>query len=239
MNLNQNVVIDDKKHIRSFVLRGGRLTKLQKNAIEKYSDTYCIPFNSACPLQTESTFNNSNPLIIEIGFGMGVTTASIASSFPKNNYLGIEVFLSGVGKLLHEIHSKKLDNVRIIRFNAVEVLQEMVPDNSITGFHIFFPDPWHKKKHNKRRLVQKDFIEIMQKKLIPGGYIYAVTDWTPYAEWMLEEFNKVNSLVNSAKNGYCDPVAWRPLTKFEQKGLAKNHSIHEIWVKKETNKSGS
>ena len=233
MNLHQNVVIDDKKSIRSFVMRGGRLTDLQKNAIEKYSETYCIPFDPEYQLNAESVFNNNNPLIIEIGFGMGVSTASIASSFPKNNYLGIEVFLSGIGKLLHEIHSKKLDNVMIIRFNAVEVLQEMIPDNSIAGFHIFFPDPWHKKKHNKRRLVQKHFIEIMLKKLIPGGYIYAVTDWTPYAEWMLEEFDKVEGLVNNTENGYCDPVSWRPLTKFEQKGLAKNHSIHEIWVEKE------
>jgi tRNA (guanine-N7-)-methyltransferase len=238
MNLNQNVVIDDKKSIRSFVMRGGRLTDLQKNAIEKYSETYCIPFDPGCQLKAESVFNNNNPLIVEIGFGMGVSTASIASSFPKNNYLGIEVFLSGIGKLLHEIHSKKLDNVRIVRFNAVEVLQEMIPDNSIAGFHIFFPDPWHKKKHNKRRLVQKKFIEIMLKKLITGGYIYAATDWTPYAEWMLEEFNKVEGLVNNAENGYCNPVHWRPETKFEQKGLAKKHSIHEIWVEKETKMSG-
>ncbi|NQT60441.1 MAG: tRNA (guanosine(46)-N7)-methyltransferase TrmB [Bacteroidetes bacterium] len=239
MNLNQNVVVDDKKSIRSFVLRGGRLTGLQKNAIEKYSGKYCIPFDTSCPLHAETIFNNSNPLIIEIGFGMGVTTASIAASFPGNNYLGIEVFLSGIGKLLHEINSKKLDNVRIIRFNAVDVLQEMIPDNSISGFHIFFPDPWPKKKHNKRRLVQKDFIEIMLKKLVPGGYIYTATDWTPYAEWMLKEFNTVEGLVNNSTKGYCDPVSWRPSTKFEQKGLDKKHTIHEIWVEKKTKKSGS
>lgn len=220
-------------------MRGGRLTSLQKNAIEKYSDMYCLPYKNECSFQAETVYNNNNPLVIEIGFGMGVSTASIASAFPQNNYLGIEVFLSGIGKLLHEIHAKKLDNVRIIRFNAVEVLQKMIPDNSIAGFHIFFPDPWHKKKHNKRRLVQKEFIEIMQQKLIPGGYIYAVTDWTPYAEWMLEEFKKVTGLVNSAEDGYCKPVSWRPLTKFEQKGLAKSHLIHEIWVEKETKKSGS
>ncbi len=239
MNLHKNVVIDDKKNIRSFVLRGGRLTDLQKNAIEKYSDLFCIPFADEFTFQSESVFNNNNPLIIEIGFGMGVTTALIASIFPDMNYLGIEVFLSGVGKLLHEIHAKKLKNVRIIRFNAVDVLKKMIPDNSVTGFHIFFPDPWPKKKHNKRRLVQKDFIEIMQKKLIPGGYIYAVTDWTPYAEWMLDEFEKVDLLANYAENGYCDPVPWRPVTKFEQKGIAKNHSIHEIWVEKVEKKSGS
>jgi len=233
MSLNQNVVIDDKKSIRSFVMRGGRLTSLQKNALEKFSDAYCLPFKKENTFQTEKVYNNKNPLVIEIGFGMGVSTASIASSFSDINYLGIEVFLSGIGKLLHEIDAKKLDNLRIIRFNAVDVLQEIIPDNSISGFHIFFPDPWHKKKHNKRRLVQKNFIEIMQKKLIPGGYIYAVTDWTPYAEWMLDEFNKVEGLVNNAENGYCNPVTWRPKTKFEQKGLAKNHSIHEIWVEKE------
>ncbi|MBL7007314.1 MAG: tRNA (guanosine(46)-N7)-methyltransferase TrmB [Spirochaetia bacterium] len=232
MNLDKNVVIDDKKSIRSFVLRGGRLTELQKNAIEKYSDSYCIPFKTGLSLQSESIFNNKNPLTIEIGFGMGVTTASIAALFPEINYLGIEVFLSGVGKLLNEIHTQKLDNVRIIRFDAVEVLQEMILDNSIAGFHIFFPDPWQKKKHNKRRLVKKEFIELMQRKLVPGGYIYVVTDWTPYAEWILEEFEKVDGLVNYASNGYCDPVSWRPITKFEQKGIAENHTIYEIWIEK-------
>nr|MBC8343083.1 tRNA (guanosine(46)-N7)-methyltransferase TrmB [Bacteroidota bacterium] len=126
----------------------------------------------------------------------------------------------------------KLDNVRIIRFDAVEVLQEMILDNSIAGFHIFFPDPWQKKKHNKRRLVKKEFIELMQRKLVPGGYIYVVTDWTPYAEWILEEFEKVDGLVNYASNGYCDPVSWRPITKFEQKGIAENHTIYEIWIEK-------
>lgn len=231
MNLNRKVVKDDKNSIRSFVLRGGRLTNLQKNAIEKYGKKYCLPFTSRI-LQVEEVFQNTNPLIVEIGFGMGVTTSIIAETFPENNYLGIEVFESGIGRLLHEINARSLKNIRILRFNAVDVLQDMIQNNSITGFHIFFPDPWPKKKHHKRRLIQKDFIVIMLEKLIPGGYIYSVTDWTHYAEWMLEEFNQVEGLINISKTGYCEPVKWRPSTKFEQKGLDKNHTIHELWYEK-------
>lgn len=220
----------DRSEINSFVLRGGRLTNLQQNALDRWYATYAIEFTSGL-IDLEKVFGNRNPVIIEIGFGMGVSTAEIAAKFPDNNYLGIEVFLAGVGKLLDEIEERKLKNIRIIRFNAVDVLKEMIEDNSIAGFHIFFPDPWPKKKHHKRRLVQQELLELLTKKLLPGGYIYTVTDWEPYAEWMVDEFSKVKDL-GSPHAGFSPPIEWRPRTKFEKKGLKKEHLIRELWYEK-------
>lgn len=232
-NFEKRVILEgnDSKTIRSFVLRGGRLTNLQERALQNYYNDYVIEF-SRNNLNFEKLFGSKNPVIIEIGFGMGESTAEIAERFPENNYLGIEVFLAGVGRLLHDIHERGLNNLRIIRFNAVDVLQEMISDQSAAGFHIFFPDPWPKKKHHKRRLLQEEFFKILSRKLKPGGYIYCVTDWTPYAEWIIGEARKVTELVNNSENGYCEPVSWRPETKFESKGITKKHTIHEIWLEK-------
>jgi tRNA (guanine-N7-)-methyltransferase len=215
--------------VRSFVLRGGRLTALQQRALEAYGPRYTVEF-SRQPLSCADLFGNDNPTVVEIGFGMGLSTAEIAAASPDTNYLGIEVFLAGIGRLLHEIARRDLKNIRIIRFNAEDVVREMLPDASTSGFHVFFPDPWPKKKHHKRRLLSAPFLELLSRKLVPGGYIYCVTDWSPYAEWVIEEAKKVPSLKNPSPNGTCEPVPWRPKTKFEMKGIAKQHIISEIWL---------
>jgi tRNA (guanine-N7-)-methyltransferase len=219
-----------RRRIRSYVLRAGRLSTGQKRAIEELSGTYCIEFKQEL-LDYSEIYSNKNPLIIEIGFGMGDATSRIAETFPDQNYLGIEVYAPGVGKLLSEIEQKELSNVRIIQHDAVDVLNTMIGDDSIAGFHIFFPDPWPKKKHHKRRLIQRQQVDLLSQKLISGGYIYAVTDWEDYAQQMLEVFSDTPDLDN-AYQGYAKTVSWRPRTKFEQKGLHKEHLIRELWFVK-------
>lgn len=218
----------DKKEIKSYVLRIGRLSNLQKNAIEVLSDRYCIPFQEKL-LDFNNIFSNENPVIIEIGFGMGHATAEIAEKDKHKNYIGVEVHTPGVGKLLSRIDLLQLSNLRIIQYDAVQVIKTMIPKESLFGVHIFFPDPWPKKKHHKRRLIQHWFIQ----KLIPliqkNGYIYAVTDWEDYAEQILSVLSQFNELSNPYKT-YANGINWRPNTSFEKKGIAKNHTIRDIWV---------
>lgn len=222
--------VDGKRGIKSFVLRTGALSVYQKEALEKYSDTYVIPYKEEL-LESTTLFPQKNPLIIEIGFGMGDATKRIADEQQDKNFLAIEVFLSGFTKLLDYAGSKEKDNLRLIRFDAVSVLHDMIKDNSVHGFHIFFPDPWPKKKHQKRRLIQHEFATLLARKLTTKGYIYCVTDWSEYAHQMVEVFDKVPTLVNNY-GGFCEPVSWRPTTSFEKKGLQKEHEIFEVWVEK-------
>ncbi len=219
-----------KRNVKSFVLRTGKLRPFQEEAIQLYSDEYVLPFAPE-KLQFSQVFGNDHPTIIEIGFGMGTSTKRIVSEHPETNYIGIEVFLSGFTKLLSAAGREHLSNLRLIRFDAVEVLTHMIEDASLDGFHIFFPDPWPKKRHHKRRLIQNEFAELLTRKLKAGGYIYCVTDWEEYAEQMIEVFDSVSGLVNPS-GGFCDPVAWRPGTGFERKGMEKNHIIREVWVEK-------
>lgn len=219
-----------RRRVRSYVLRAGRLSKGQQRAIEQYSKYYCLDYKDAL-LDTQDVFGNAQPLIIEIGFGMGDATSRIAQQFQDHNFIGIEVFTPGVGKLLGEIDEKKLENMRIIQHDAVDVLNHMIQDGSVSGFHIFFPDPWPKKKHHKRRLIQSPFVRLLTQKLKPAGYIYAVTDWEDYAQQMLEVLSGEQGLSNRY-DGFADPVSWRPGTKFEQKGLNKDHRIRELWFVK-------
>ncbi len=219
-----------RREIRSFVIRGGRLSPLQQRAIDGLYDTYAIPY-SGKETDIASCFAQEGQTIIEIGFGMGVSTARIAREFPQNNYLGIEVHRPGIGKLLSEIERYGLENLRIIEHDAVEVLKYMVPDSSIDGFHIFFPDPWPKKKHHKRRLLNTAFVHLLATKLKEGGYIYAVTDWVEYAEQMLEVLVGEELLKNSADT-YAEHIPWRPQTKFEAKGIDKSHEIRELWFER-------
>ncbi len=221
---------EGKRGVKSFVLRTGKLASYQNEAVDLYSDRYAIPFTSRT-IDAESIFGNSNPLIIEIGFGMGDSTKKIVKEQSDRNFIGIEVFLSGFTKLLSAAGKEKLDNLRLIRFDAVEVLNQMIPDGSIAGFHIFFPDPWPKKRHHKRRLIQKDFACLLTRKLKAGGYIYCVTDWEEYAFQMVEVFADTEHLVNPS-GGFCSPVPWRPGTGFERKGREKQHVIREVWVEK-------
>ena len=179
----------------------------------------------------EAIFGNKNPVIIEIGFGMGESTLKIAKANPDKNYIGIEVFLYGFSKLLANASKENVTNLKLMRFDAVQVLQDMVPDNSVDGFHVFFPDPWPKKRHHKKRLIQVPFATLLSSKLKKGGYIYCVTDWEEYAEQMLSVFDSVESLTNPY-GGFAPALEWRPETGFERKGLDKDYKINEVWVEK-------
>ena len=212
--------------IRTFVLRKGRITEAQKKAYAEYAPRWCIPYKEE-NLAFTALFANANPVIIEIGFGMGVATAEIAAQHPEFNYIGIEVFQAGVGKLLNEIEHRGLKNIRIVEHDAIEVLEYMIPDASIAGFHIFFPDPWQKKKHHKRRLLHRPRTNLLAQKLQENGYLYMVTDWYDYAEDAFAELSATEGL-RSKYEGFAPAQHWRPKTKFEQKGLNKAHPITEL-----------
>ena len=212
--------------IRTFVLRKGRITEAQKKAYTELAPRWCIPYGNTL-LSFTDLFANERPVIIEIGFGMGVATAEIAAQHPEINYIGIEVFQAGVGKLLSEIERLKLYNIRIIEHDAIEVLETMIPDESLAGFHIFFPDPWQKKKHHKRRLLRRPRTCLLARKLQQGGYIYTVTDWYDYAVDAFAELSATEGL-HSKYEGFAPAQTWRPQTKFEQKGLNKAHRISEL-----------
>ena len=214
------------REIRSYVLRSGRGTSAQQRAYKNLSRDYLINFaNDAVNFQ--NIFENEFPVIAEIGFGMGDATAVIAAENPEKNYFGIEVHKPGIGKLLLEIEKRSLSNVRIIEHDATEVFEKMIPTNSLDGIHIFFPDPWPKKRHHKRRLVKRPFSGVLESKLKPGGYLYMVTDWEDYAGCALAELSATENLANTFDN-YAPHQDWRPRTGFEKKGLAKNHKVKEL-----------
>ena len=217
--------------IKTFVLRAGRMTATQKRDYEELSGRWCIPYSDK-PLNYTDLFGNTNPVTVEIGFGMGKATAIIAAENPDNNYLGIEVHRPGVGKLLGEIRRRNLQNLYIVEHDAIEVLEKMIGDNSVSAFHIFFPDPWPKKKHHKRRLVQHPYTDLFARKLLPGGYICMATDWEPYAEFALEQLSSTKGLVN-VYDGYAERQEWRPETRFEEKGKDAQRCIRELYFKKE------
>ena len=220
-----------KDKIKSYVLRTGRMSKSQKKAYESLFDTYCLPFKEEL-IDFKSIFDFKN-IILEIGFGMGLATAQIADENPHNGYLGIEVHQAGIGKLLSEIDRLRLDNVRIVRHDAVEVIESMIPDLSLSGIHIFFPDPWPKNKHHKRRLIQEEFISGAVQKLKEDGYIYIVTDWEDYAYSILKVLNKTKNIFNPCKT-FAEKQDWRPETRYEKKGKNKSHNIYEIKYYKRT-----
>ncbi|MDR2964964.1 MAG: tRNA (guanosine(46)-N7)-methyltransferase TrmB [Treponema sp.] len=211
---------------KSYVIRAGRFTDAQKNAYDKLSKRFIIPFSEE-KICFNNLFGNSNNNIMEIGFGMGISTAVIAEASPDKNYLGIEVHKPGIGRLLWEIENRNLANIRIIEFDAVQVIEKMIPQASLDGVHLFFPDPWPKKKHRKRRLIQRPFTNKLALCLKPGGLLYMATDWEDYAMHALEELNATSGLKNKYSN-FAPPQEWRPKTKFEEKGLAKGHAIKEL-----------
>jgi tRNA (guanine-N7-)-methyltransferase len=222
--------------VRSFVLRQGRLTPAQQRAIDEGMPLYGVPYAPQL-LELDATFGRSDSLkIVEIGFGMGETTARIAQSQPERDFLGIEVHTPGVGSLLKLVQAMSLGNVRVIQHDAVEVLREMVPDGSLDGVHIFFPDPWHKKRHHKRRLIQTNFVELLCRKLKPGGYLHVATDWQEYAEWVLDVLSKAKGLTNTAPD-YAQKPDYRPLTKFEQRGLRLGHGVWDIIFRRTDDKT--
>ena len=220
-----------RREIKTYVLRIGRMTDAPERAYKELSAKWCIQFNENEKLDFKEIYGNENPVVIEIGFGMGDATWQIAKDNPDVNYLGIEVHRPGVGKLLNHIEAEGVTNLRIIEFDALEVLDKMVSDGGVDGFHIFFPDPWPKKKHHKRRMVQRPRTNLIAKKLKKGGYLYFVTDWYPYAEFALEELNLTEGLKNRY-DGFAEKQPWRSQTKFERKGQAADRVITEIMFEK-------
>jgi tRNA (guanine-N7-)-methyltransferase len=216
--------------VKSYVIRSGRMSDAQKRSYKTLSPLFCIAPGKEV-LDPDTVFGCKAPLVIEIGFGMGAATAVIAEQNPGTNYLGLEVHRPGIGKLLWEIESRELKNIRIIEGDAVETLEQRIRENSVSGFHVFFPDPWPKKRHRKRRLITRPFTDLLASKLIPGGYVYMVTDWADYGEWALAELGAAEGLSNGYP-GFAPPQPWRPRTKFETKGILKNHEIRELYFVK-------
>ena len=216
-----------QRRIRSYVLRQGRLTKGQEKALTDYWPTFGIDYTPET-LDLPKTFGRQESLkILEIGFGMGETTATIAQSMPERDFLGVEVHTPGVGGLLKLIGEKSLSNVRIIQHDVVDVLNNMIADASLDGVHIFFPDPWHKKRHHKRRLIQAEFVKQLCSKIKQGGYLHLATDWQEYAEWVLDILRVETLLTNSAKD-YAPKPDYRPLTKFENRGIKLGHGVWDL-----------
>ena len=224
---NTDMVEKHHRPIRSFVLRQGRLSPGQARAVDELGPQYVLPFVAGSMLNTPEIFGRDAATIIEIGFGMGNTTADIAQQLPDKNFIGIEVHTPGVGSLLKMIAERGITNLRLLQHDAVEVLHQTVADGSIAGFHIFFPDPWPKKRHHKRRLIQPDFVRLLVQKLQTQGYIHLATDWQGYAEYMLEVLAAETQLANSAEN-YSPRPAYRTESNFERKGLAKGHGVWDL-----------
>lgn len=198
----------------------------QARALTELGPRFVLPYQEAL-LDLSATFGREAPRVVEIGFGMGQATASIAHAHPEGDFLGIEVHEPGVGALLKRIEELGLGNLRIVQHDAVEVFTHMLADASLDGIHIFFPDPWHKKRHHKRRLIQSDFVELLVGKLKPGGYLHLATDWEHYAQQMLEVLSADKHLANTCET-YAPRPEYRPLTKFEQRGLRLGHGVWDL-----------
>ena len=212
--------------IRSYVLRQGRLTDAQRRASAELLPRFGIPYSRE-PLDLDRVFGRAAPKILEIGFGMGETTARIAASHPGNDYLGIEVHAPGVGGLLQRIAAPGLSNVRIIQHDAVEVLESMIAPACLDGVHVFFPDPWPKKRHHKRRLIQPPFVALLASRMKQGAYVHVATDWEDYAQQIMEVLSIEPLLANTA-DGYAPRPGQRPLTKFEDRGLKLGHGVWDL-----------
>ena len=220
--------MDEPSHppIRSFVLRAGRMGPGQARALKDLGPRFILPF-AAQRLDLDAAFGRSASRVLEIGFGMGDATAAVAAAMPGTDFIASEVHPPGVGALLKRMGEQGLTNLRIVQHDAVEVLAQMIPPASLAGIHIWFPDPWHKKKHHKRRLIQPAFIGMLIQHLRPGGYLHCATDWKHYAEQMLEVLSAEPGLINTAA-GYAPRPDWRPLTKFENRGLQLGHGVWDL-----------
>jgi tRNA (guanine-N7-)-methyltransferase len=215
------------RSIRSFVLRQGRMSPAQQRYLDEMMPKIGIPYRVAQHVDFDAVFGRSAPRIVEIGCGMGETTASIAQAMRNLDFLGIEVHGPGIGNLCKLVAERGLDNLRIIQHDAVEVLRDMIPEGVLAGVHVFFPDPWHKKRHHKRRIIQPDFVALVASRLAPGGYVHCATDWQEYAQWMLGVLAAEPLLENTASD-YAPRPAYRPLTKFENRGLKLGHGVWDL-----------
>ena len=219
-------------HIRSFVHRRAHITPSQKEALDLLLPKWSINYRTSA-LDFNRVFGREAPTILEIGFGMGETTQKIAESRPGDNFIGVEVFNAGVGALLKRIDETGLTNIRIIQHDAVEVARDMIAPDSLAGVHVYFPDPWPKKRHHKRRLIQPAFVALLASRIRPGGYIHLATDWENYAEQMLEVLSNEPLLANTAQ-GYAPRPDFRPQTKFETRGLRLGHGVWDLIFKRVT-----
>lgn len=219
--------------IRSYVLRQGRLSAAQRRACEQLLPRFGLAYRPE-RLDLDVAFGRRGPKILEIGSGMGETTAQIAQANPDRDYLAVEVHAPGVGSLLRRIEALALENVRVVRHDAVEVVRDMIAESTLAGVHLFFPDPWPKKRHHKRRLLQPDFVHALARRLVPGGYLHVATDWQDYAESTLEILSAETLLENTAR-GFAQRPAHRPLTKFETRGLKLGHRVWDLVFRRRGN----
>ncbi|MCD6681039.1 MAG: tRNA (guanosine(46)-N7)-methyltransferase TrmB [Burkholderiaceae bacterium] len=219
-------------HIRSFSGRRGHFTSGQRHAYETLRDRWCIAYDAAQPFDAQrnaALFGRAAPLVVEIGFGMGDATAQIAAAEPQHDFLGIEVYPAGVGALLMRIDAQRLANVRIVQHDAVEIFREMLAPDSLARVQVFFPDPWPKKRHHKRRLIQPPFVALLASRLQPGGLLHCATDWEPYAGQMLDVLSQESLLENTASDGGFAPRPdYRPLTRFENRGRRLGHEVRDL-----------
>jgi len=212
--------------IRSFVLRQGRMSEAQHRFLDEVMPRVGVAYRPA-PIDLAEVFGRKAPQVVEIGFGMGQSTAAIAQARPGDDFLGIEVHAPGVGSLCKLIDEGGITNLRIVQHDAVEVLRDMIAEGSLAGVHLYFPDPWPKKRHHKRRLVQGPFVRLIASRLAPGGYLHCATDWEEYAEQMLEVLSAEPLLANTAE-GFAPKPDYRPLTKFENRGIQLGHGVWDL-----------
>ncbi len=218
----------DRK-IKSYVLRAGRVSNRQQQGLDVWLKKYELPVDGV-PWDLKTVFDREADTVVEIGFGMGSSLFTMAKEQPDVNYLGIEVHRAGVGSLVADLHDNQITNVRIAAHDAVEVLRDQIADNSLAGIQIFFPDPWHKKRHHKRRLIQPELVQLLVRKLRPGGFIHCATDWKDYAEHILEVLINERALTNqNTEGGYTPKPASRPLTKFELRGERLGHGVWDLF----------
>jgi len=215
-----------RRPIRSFVLRAGRMGPGQARALAELGPRFIVPYAPA-PLDFAALFGREAPRILEIGFGMGDATASVAQAMPDTDFIGVEVHAPGVGALLKRIGETGLTNVRVIQHDAVDVLEQMIGAGSLAAVHIFFPDPWHKARHHKRRLIQPGFVRLVASRLAAGGTLHCATDWEPYAAQMLDVLSAEPALRNTAA-AYALRPAHRPMTRFENRGLGLGHGVRDL-----------
>ena len=217
-----------RRTVRSYVLRAGRVTEGQKRALEDLWPVYGVKHDKN-RLNMETLFGNARAVVMEIGFGNGDATWQMAKARPDQNYLGVEVHQPGVGSLMLKLEEDGLDNVRIASEDAVELLQKWVPDESLDGICIYFPDPWPKKRHHKRRIIQAPFVALMATKLKNGSLLHLATDWEPYAEFMLEVMQAAPDFENLSLSGrFCPKPDWRPPTKYEKRGERLGHKVADL-----------
>jgi tRNA (guanine-N7-)-methyltransferase len=213
----------EQDSVRTYRLRGSRITAPQQSALDKYWDIYGMAY-SEDPIDIKALLPRSKNVILEIGFGMGEATALIGRDFPETGFIAVEVHRPGIGKLMARIEELGLSNIRIIEGDAHPILKTMIPDNSVDGIHLFFPDPWPKKRHHKRRIVNNEFLKLIHSKIKDGGFIHIATDWVPYAEHIQEVFTPSPLF----SGGLVERPEWRPITRFEGQGITKDHQVNDL-----------